>query len=49
MKKIIPFLWFDTQAEEAMNFYVDMFNGAPHKQQESMIVNIIRYEKGVQP
>jgi len=22
MKKITPFLWFDTQAEEAMNFIV---------------------------
>jgi predicted 3-demethylubiquinone-9 3-methyltransferase (glyoxalase superfamily) len=25
MKKITPFLWFDTQAEEAMNFYVSVF------------------------
>ena len=25
MKKITPFLWFDTQAEEAMNFYVSLF------------------------
>ena len=25
MKKITPFLWFDTQAEEAMNFYVSIF------------------------
>src|SRR5882672_7493880 len=47
MNKIIPFLWFDTQAEEAMNFYVDMFNGAPHKKQESRIVSITRYEKGM--
>ena len=47
MKKIIPFLWFNTQAEEAMNFYVDTFNGAPHKKQESRIVDITRYEKGM--
>lgn len=47
MNKIIPFLWFDTQAEEAMNFYVDMFNGAPYKNQESRIINITRYEKGM--
>ncbi len=47
MQKIIPFLWFDTQAEEAMNFYVDMFNGAPYKKQESRIVSITRYEKGM--
>ncbi len=25
MPKIQPFLWFDTQAEEAMNFYVAIF------------------------
>jgi len=25
MKKITPFLWFDDQAEEAMNFYVSIF------------------------
>ncbi|MAT98230.1 MAG: hypothetical protein CL608_13880 [Anaerolineaceae bacterium] len=25
MKKITPFLWFDNQAEEAMNFYVSIF------------------------
>ena len=28
MKKITPFLWFDTQAEEAMNFYVSLFNNS---------------------
>jgi predicted 3-demethylubiquinone-9 3-methyltransferase (glyoxalase superfamily) len=28
MKKITPFLWFDTQAEEAMNFYVSVFKNA---------------------
>ena len=25
MQKITPFLWFDSQAEEAMNFYVSIF------------------------
>lgn len=25
MKKITPFLWFDSQAEEAMHFYVSVF------------------------
>jgi len=25
MNKITPFLWFDNQAEEAMNFYVSVF------------------------
>jgi len=28
MKKITPFLWFDTQAEEAMNFYVSLFENS---------------------
>jgi predicted 3-demethylubiquinone-9 3-methyltransferase (glyoxalase superfamily) len=28
MKKITPFLWFDTEAEEAMNFYVSIFRNA---------------------
>ena len=28
MKKITPFLWFDTQAEEAINFYVSLFKNS---------------------
>ncbi len=28
MQKITPFLWFDGQAEEAMNFYVSLFKDA---------------------
>ena len=28
MKKITPFLWFDNQAEEAMNYYVSIFNNS---------------------
>jgi predicted 3-demethylubiquinone-9 3-methyltransferase (glyoxalase superfamily) len=28
MKKITPFLWFNTQAEEAMNFYVSVFENS---------------------
>lgn len=27
-QKITPFLWFDTQAEEAMNFYVSVFKNS---------------------
>ena len=48
MNKIIPSLWFDTQCEEAMHYYVDTFNGAPHKKQASSIVSITRYEKGME-
>ncbi len=36
MQKIAPFLWFDNQAEEAMNFYVSIFR-------DSKIVNVMRY------
>ena len=28
MNKITPFLWFDTQAEAAMNFYVSIFRNS---------------------
>jgi predicted 3-demethylubiquinone-9 3-methyltransferase (glyoxalase superfamily) len=28
MKKITPFLWFDNQVEEAMNFYVSIFKNS---------------------
>lgn len=28
MQKIIPFLWFDNQAEEAMNFYASIFKNS---------------------
>ena len=32
MQKIHPFLWFDTQAEEAMHFYCSVFkNSKPGK------------------
>jgi predicted 3-demethylubiquinone-9 3-methyltransferase (glyoxalase superfamily) len=28
MQKITPFLWFDGNAEEAMNFYVSVFKNS---------------------
>jgi predicted 3-demethylubiquinone-9 3-methyltransferase (glyoxalase superfamily) len=28
MKKLTPFLWFDTQAEDAMNFYISIFKNS---------------------
>jgi predicted 3-demethylubiquinone-9 3-methyltransferase (glyoxalase superfamily) len=34
--KISPFLWFDNQAEEAVNFYTSIFNNA-------RITNVMRY------
>lgn len=43
MQKIIPFLWFDDKAEEAMNFYTSIFKN-------SKIENINRYgEEGPGP
>jgi predicted 3-demethylubiquinone-9 3-methyltransferase (glyoxalase superfamily) len=36
MPKITPFLWFDTQAEEAAKFYVSIFKN-------SKIVSVARY------
>jgi len=47
MQKITPSLWFDKNAEEAMNFYVDVFNNSPRKDADSKIVSIVRYEKGM--
>jgi predicted 3-demethylubiquinone-9 3-methyltransferase (glyoxalase superfamily) len=43
MKKIIPNLWFDTEAEEAANFYTSIFD-------DSRIVNVLHYgEAGPRP
>jgi len=39
MQKITPFLWFNNQAEEAMNFYVSIFDN-------SRILSVSRYEEG---
>jgi len=36
MKEITPFLWFDDNAEEAMNFYTSIFP-------DSMVLDVTRY------
>lgn len=41
-------MWFDNNCEEAINYYIDTFNGSPNKQTESKIVSINRYEKGME-
>jgi predicted 3-demethylubiquinone-9 3-methyltransferase (glyoxalase superfamily) len=47
MQKVVTYLWFDKQAEEAMNFYVDVFKGSPNKEaHDSEIVEITRYPGG---
>jgi predicted 3-demethylubiquinone-9 3-methyltransferase (glyoxalase superfamily) len=48
MQKVTPFLWFDKGAEEAMTFYVSVFNGSPNKGPDSRIISIARYEKGME-
>src|SRR6266550_2897474 len=40
MQKISPFLWFDGQAEEAVNFYTSVFKN-------SKILGIHRFESGM--
>lgn len=47
-QKIVPSLWFDSQCEEAVNFYVSVFEGSPHKIAGSRVISVQRYEKGVQ-
>jgi predicted 3-demethylubiquinone-9 3-methyltransferase (glyoxalase superfamily) len=46
--KIVPSLWFDQNAEEAIDFYVSVFNGSPHKRRDSRIVSVMRYEKAME-
>lgn len=46
-QKITPFFWFDRHAEEAMNYYVQVFNSNPKKKNESKIVSIKRYPGGI--
>ena len=46
MQKITPSLWFDNNAEEAMNFYIEVFNGSPNKKTESKIETIKPYPGG---
>ncbi len=36
-------MWFDKEAEEAINFYVSIFNSAPNSAKNSKIVSIQRY------
>ncbi len=43
MQKIVPCLWFDKNAEEAMNFYVSVFANSQATSDSSKIVSITRY------
>ncbi|MBI5231798.1 MAG: VOC family protein [Coriobacteriales bacterium] len=46
--RIVPSLWFDVSTEEAVDFYVALFNGAPHKRSDSRLISLQRYEKGME-
>ena len=46
-QKITPCLWFDMDCEEAMNYYVKVFNEAPHSRKNSKVNWIQRHEKGI--
>lgn len=46
--RIVPSLWFDQNAEEAIDYYVAVFNGAPGKRHDSRIISIARYERGME-
>lgn len=46
--KIVPSLWFDQDTEQAIAHYIETFNTSPHKRDESRIVSIQRYEKGME-
>lgn len=48
MQKIVPFLWFDDNCEEAVNYYIKTFNEAPNRSAESKIISLLRYEEGMQ-
>ena len=39
MRQIVPNLWFDSEAEEAARFYIDVFGGG-------RILSVARYPEG---
>lgn len=47
-QKIVASLWFDKNCEEAINYYVATFNGAPGSKKNSKILSITRYTKKMQ-
>ncbi len=47
MQKITPFLWFEKDCEEAINFYVSVFNSAPKSNGNSKVVSIQKYPDNI--
>ncbi len=47
-QRIVPSLWYDENCEEAIDFYIALFNGSPHKRHDSRMISMNRYEKGME-
>ena len=47
VQKIVPSLWFDQDTEEAVSFYIDLFNGSLRKGADSKLISLTRYEQGM--
>jgi predicted 3-demethylubiquinone-9 3-methyltransferase (glyoxalase superfamily) len=46
MRKITPFLWYDNNAEEAVNFYTSVFSKAPGAdKKKTKIGSVARYDE----
>ena len=48
MQKLVPSLWFDKEADEAIEFYISVFNSAPHSKNDSRVVSVERYPEDKQ-
>ncbi len=48
MQKLVPCLWFDKEADAAIEFYISIFNSAPHSKGDSRIVSVERYPEDKQ-
>src|SRR5687768_17065863 len=46
MQKVKIYLWFEKDAEAAMEFYVSVFNGSLLKKEESRVLSLNRYPDG---
>ena len=46
--KIAPSLWFDRNTEEAIDFYISVFDASPGKRRESRLISLTRYESGME-
>jgi len=43
MQRINPYLWFNDQAEDAANFYVEVFNNRPGTHPAAKVLGVARY------